>query len=217
MRLFIVRHGETEWNRDGRFQGQQDTALSETGLAQADKVAAYLAERMRGKFEAIAASPLSRAKITAEKIASACGCNRLDVIPGLTEINHGDWEGLLSSEVKKLWPRVLDLWHTSPHTVIMPGDGGESLRGVQIRACEAVDAMASAYDGDVCVTAHDAVIKVLLCHFLGAPLSSFWNFQIANCSLTIAELRKDTPPRVNLMGDAHFLGAGFETPEQKGL
>ena len=217
MRLFIVRHGETLWNKEGRFQGQQDTDLSEFGLAQADKIAAYLREQMDGKFEAVATSPLSRAKITAEKIADACRCKKFEILPGLTEINHGDWEGLLSSEVQKGWPRVLDLWHTSPHTVIMPGDGGEALRTVQVRSIEAIEALSKKYTGDVCIGAHDAVIKVLLCHFFGAPLSSFWSFQVANCSLTIAELRENKPPRVSLMGDAHFLGEGFDRPEQKGL
>lgn len=217
MRLFIVRHGETLWNKEGRFQGQQDTELSELGLAQAGKLAAYLGQQMAGKFEAVVTSPLSRAKITAEKIAGACRCEKVEVAHGLTEINHGDWEGLLSSEAQKGWPRVFDLWHTSPHTVIMPGDGGEALRTVQTRTVAAIEELAKKYAGDVCVAAHDAVIKVLLCHFLGAPLSSFWSFQIANCSLTIAEQRNGKAPRVSLMGGAHFLGEGFEQPEQKGL
>lgn len=217
MRLFIVRHGETLWNREGRFQGQQDTDLSDFGLAQADKLAAYLAGEMNGKFEAVVTSPLSRAKITAEKIAAACGCKKVETLPELTEINHGDWEGMLSSEVQEKWPRVFDLWHASPHTVIMPGVGGEALRGVQLRAIEAVKELEKSYTGDVCVAAHDAVIKVLLCHFFLAPLSSFWSFQIANCSLSVAELREDKPPRVSLMGDAHFLGDGFDLPEQSGL
>lgn len=217
MRLFIVRHGETLWNREGRFQGRQDTELSGFGLAQADKLAAYLGGRMAGKFEAVATSPLSRAKITAEKIAAVCRCEKFEILPGLTEISHGDWEGLLSSEVQKGWPRVLELWHTSPHTVIMPGDGGEALRTVQTRSVAAIGELAGKYAGDVCVAAHDAVIKVLLCHFLGAPLSSFWNFQVANCSLTIAERCGGKAPRVSLMGDAHFLGEGFDLPDQKGL
>ncbi|MDL2263106.1 histidine phosphatase family protein [Synergistaceae bacterium OttesenSCG-928-I11] len=214
MRLFIVRHGETDWNREGRFQGQQDTDLTEYGLSQADKVADFL----RGhKFDAVVSSPLKRARVTAEKIAAAAGCEAFETTEALTEINHGDWEGLLANEVRAKWPRIIDLWHTSPHTVIMPGDGGESLRSVQLRAVKAVDEISARYDGDVLVASHDAVIKVLLCHFLDAPLSSFWRFQIANCSLTVAELRVGQPARISLMGDAHFLGIGFDLPEQKGL
>jgi probable phosphoglycerate mutase len=102
----------------------------------------------------------------------------------------------------------------------MPGEGGESLRTVQLRAVAAADELSAKYSGDVCVTAHDAVIKVLICHFLNAPLSSFWSFQIANCGLTIIEVTKDKTPRMSVMGDAHFLSEGgknFSLPEQKGL
>lgn len=214
MRLFIVRHGETDWNVEGRFQGQRDTELSKTGLRQGDKVAHYLSSL---KFEAVVSSPLQRAKVTGEKIADATGCRKFDVVNGLTEINHGEWEGLLSSDVRRSWPRILDLWHSSPHTVIMPGADGESLRSVQIRSLKAVNEICGKYEKDVCVTAHDAVIKVLLCHFLNTPLSSFWNFQIANCSLTVVELLEGKMPRVSLMGDSHYLEMGFDLPEQKGL
>jgi len=214
MRLFMIRHGETQWNREGRFQGQQDTDLTDHGVAQAAMAANYLQGH---RFEAVVSSPLKRARITGEKIADACGVDRMEIADGLTEINHGDWEGLLATEVRARWPRIIDLWHTSPHTVIMPGDGGESLRSVQIRSLTVVDDLAGRYDGDVCLAAHDAVLKVLLCDFLGAPLSSFWNFQIANCSLSIVEFRDDHPPRVSLIGDAHYLNEGFDLPEQKGL
>jgi probable phosphoglycerate mutase len=215
--LFLVRHGETRWNRDGRFQGQRDTELSELGLAQGDRVAAFLAGH---DFDAVVSSPLKRARVTGEKIAASCGCRVFEIMDDLTEINHGDWEGLLSSEVRERWPRLIELWHESPHTVVMPGEGGESLRTVQIRAVKAVTDIAERHGGDVCVTAHDAVLKVLFCHFLGAPLSSFWSFQIANCSLTIAELPEGRPPRISLLGDSHYLadgGKNFDLPEQKGL
>ncbi len=102
----------------------------------------------------------------------------------------------------------------------MPGDGGESLRSVQLRSVREIEAIAARYDGadkNVLVASHDAVIKTLICHFLDAPLSGFWRYQIANCSLTVAELRKNQPARISLMGDAHYLGIGFDLPEQKGL
>lgn len=214
MRLFIVRHGETEWNRDGRFQGQRDTKLSDHGLAQADAVADFL----RGhRFDAVISSPLERARVTGERIAAACGCDKFETVDALTEIGHGDWEGVLASEVAERWPELLLQWHTSPHTVVMPGEGGESLRGVQIRAMTAIDDIARRYGGDVVIASHDAVIKVLLCEFFGAPLSSFWRFQVANCSVSIVELRDGHEARVTLMGASHFLGRGFDSPEQAGL
>jgi probable phosphoglycerate mutase len=215
MRFFIVRHGETDWNVEGRFQGQQDTELSERGLAQGDRVAAFLAPH---KFEAVVSSPLKRALVTGEKIAAACGVGTVEIFPEFSEIHHGEWEGLLSTEVASRWPDLLAAWHASPHTVVMPGEGGESLRDVQTRAVAAAEKIALKYSGDVCLTAHDAVIKVLLCHFLATPLSSFWHFQIANCGLTVVELKEGRSPRMSLMGDAHYLGDdSFTLPEQKGL
>lgn len=215
MRFFLIRHGETDWNREGRFQGQRDTALSEKGRAQARKAASALAAH---KFEGVVSSPLARALDTAREICAKGGQDlSVEIIEGLTEINHGDWEGLLASEVRERWNERLTLWHSAPETVTMPGPGGESLEDVRARSVAEVEKIAARYTGDVAAALHDAVIKVLLCHYLGAPLSSFWRFQIANCSLTIIEFSEGKPPRVSLMGDAHYLGEGFERAEQKAL
>ena len=214
MRFFIIRHGETAWNVDGRFQGQQDTALNEKGLAQA----AALGNRLAGhRFEAVLTSPLDRAKKTAELASAKCEFEEFAEVPALTEINHGDWEGRLSTEVEDEWPELLRRWHAAPETVKMPGDGGESLDDIARRAVPVVEAAAQKYKGDVLLASHDAVIKVLLCHWLDAPLSSFFRFQVPNCSITIVEMKEGCAPRVSLMGDAAHVGGNFESPEQKGL
>ena len=172
MRFFVIRHGETAWNVAGRFQGQQDTELNEKGLAQAD----LLGERLAGhRFEAVLTSPLSRAKVTAERAASRC--------------EYGE----------------------------LPGPGGENLEDILRRAVPAVEAAAKRYEGDVLLASHDAVIKVLLCYWLGAPLASFFRFQVPNCSITVIEVKEGSAPRMLLMGDAAHLGDSFERPEQKGL
>lgn len=215
MRLFLIRHGETDWNREGRFQGQRDTSLSEKGRAQALKAALGLASH---DFQGIVSSPLSRALDTALEISRAGGRSiKVEVMGELTEINHGNWEGLLASEVRERWGDLLAQWQTAPDTVRMPGDGGESLKDVCGRAVAGAEKIAAKYSGDVIAASHDAVIKVLLCRYLDAPLSSFWRFQIANCSLTIVEFSEGKTPRVSLMGDAHYLGEGFEKAEQKAL
>lgn len=219
MRLFLIRHGETDWNREGRFQGQRDTKLSVKGRGQAELAASYLAPH---KFDGIISSPLSRALETALMIGSRCRADGMDreiveIIDEFTEINHGDWEGLLASEVKERWGDLLEHWHSAPETVTMPGAGGESLEAVRTRTLAGIERVAGKYTGDVAIASHDAVIKVLLCHFLGAPLANFWRFRIANCSLSIVEMNEGKPPRVSLLGDAHYLGGGFERAEQKAL
>lgn len=214
MRFFVIRHGETAWNVEGRFQGQRDTELNEKGLEQAAKLGGRLAGH---RFEAVLTSPLARARKTAEIASSKCETGEFNEIPAFTEINHGDWEGMLSTEVAEKWPEILRRWHTAPETVKMPGEGGESLEDIARRAVPAIEAAAKKYRGDVLLASHDAVIKVLLCHWLGAPLSSFFRFQIPNCSITIVEMKDGCAPRMSLMGYAEHLGGSFESPEQKGL
>ncbi len=214
MRFFVIRHGETAWNVAGRFQGQQDTDLNERGRAQADMLGGRLAGH---KFAAVLTSPLARARETAERAAARCEYGEFLTAAALTEINHGDWEGRLADEIAAKWPAELHKWHTAPETVTMPGAGGENLDDILRRAAPAVEAAAKKYQGDVLLASHDAVIKVLLCYWLGAPLSSFFRFQVPNCSITVVEVREGFAPRMLLMGDAAHLGDPFERPEQKGL
>jgi len=214
LRVFVVRHGETAWNAEGRFQGQMDTKLNARGIKQAE----LLAERLKNhKFEAVLTSPLSRARVTAEMIAEKTGIPEVTIIEELTEINHGDWEGCLADEISRKWPEILKKWHAEPEIVKMPGIKGESLEDISRRCVPAVERTLSKYKGDVLLASHDAVIKVLLCSWLAAPLSSFWRFQIPNCSITVVELLPDKTPRLLLMGDASHIGDAFDRPEQKGL
>ena len=162
-------------------------------------------------------SPLTRARETAERAAARCEYGEFLTAAALTEINHGDWEGRLADEIAAKWPAELHKWHTAPETVTMPGAGGENLDDILRRAAPAVEAAAKKYQGDVLLASHDAVIKVLLCYWLGAPLSSFFRFQVPNCSITVVEVREGFAPRMLLMGDAAHLGDPFERPEQKGL
>ena len=214
MRVFVVRHGETDWNVEGRFQGQMDTKLNARGVKQAE----LLAERLKNhKFDAVLTSPLSRARVTAEMIAAKAGIPEVTIIKELTEINHGDWEGCLADEISSKWPEILKKWHTNPEMVKMPGVTGESLEDIGKRCVLASERALFQYEGDVLLASHDAVIKVLLCRWLDAPLSSFWRFQIPNCSITVVEFLSDRTPRLLLMGDASHLGDAFDRPEQKGL
>ena len=214
MRFFVVRHGETAWNVEGRFQGQMDIPLNNKGIVQAER----LAQRFIGhKFSAIISSPLSRAHVTAAKIAEVAVYDEFITDALLTEINHGDWEGCLADEIKKSWPDDFKTWHDTPEKVTMPGAYGESLQDVYRRSTDFAEKVAAKYTGDVLIASHDAVIKTLLCYWLDAPVSSFWRFQIANCSITAVEILKGKSPRLSLLGDASHLYQNFDRPEHKGL
>ena len=110
MRFYLIRHGETDWNRLGRFQGQSDTALNERGLAQAEDTAA--AAREWG-LTAIYASPLGRTMQVAEAVARQTG---LPVVArdGLKEMALGELEGIEGETMRAGWPEVYDTWRDYP-------------------------------------------------------------------------------------------------------
>ena len=211
MRLFLVRHGETAWNREERFQGQRDIPLNETGLRQA----ALTAERFRGfPLEAVFASPLSRAHVTGQRIFDAAQCGTFVVEPGFAEIGHGLWEGMTLREVGRDHAPLLERWNVSPERVTMPG--GESLAEVQRRALLALEHTALRHGGDTLLATHGAVLKTLICHFLGMPLSCFWRLKVPNCSVSCVEFA-DGLPQVALLSDVSHLGEGFGAVVPRGL
>jgi probable phosphoglycerate mutase len=186
MRILLARHGETPWNAEGRYQGQIDIALSPVGEGQARALGARLADV---RIDRAVASPLSRAKATAEFALGEPRRGLLATDPGLMEIGHGDWEGLLAAEIRERDPERLRAWRETPQTVLMPGPGGESLQHVLDRAWPALErAMSGLGDDDtLLLVAHDAVNRVLLCRILGIPLSRLWSFRQAPATLNLLE------------------------------
>ena len=183
MRILLARHGETPWNAEGRYQGQEDIPLSPVGLAQAQA----LGERLREvPITRAVASPLQRARHTAEL---ALGQRELPLTldPGLMEIAHGTWEGLLASEIGERDGELLRAWRDSPHEVLMPE--GESLQHVFDRAWPALARASEGLGADdiLLVVAHDAVNRVLLCRILGIPLARLWGFRQAPTTLNLLE------------------------------
>lgn len=184
MKILLARHGETPWNAEGRYQGQEDIALSPVGEAQARA----LGDRLREvRIDRAVASPLSRARRTAELALGDERAAMLTTDPGLMEIAHGTWEGLLAGEIRDRDPDLLRAWRDAPHEVLMPQ--GESLQHVFDRAWPA---LARACDGlgaddTLLVVAHDAVNRVLLCHVLGIPLARLWTFRQAPTTLNLLE------------------------------
>ncbi len=183
MRLLLARHGETPWNAEGRYQGQEDIALSPVGEGQARALGLRLRDL---PITRAVASPLTRARHTAE-LALGQRDLPLTLDPGLMEIAHGTWEGLLASEIRERDPELLRAWRDTPHEVLMPE--GESLQHVLdrawpalVRACEGLGA-----DDTLLVVAHDAVNRVLLCRILGIPLARLWGFRQAPTTLNLLE------------------------------
>jgi probable phosphoglycerate mutase len=186
MRVLLARHGETPWNAEGRYQGQRDIALSPVGEEQARKLGARLRDIV---ITRAVASPLSRAAYTARLALGEDRAGMLQADPGLQEIAHGDWEGLLASEIAARDPALLRAWRETPETVLMPGEGGESLQQVLDRAWPALERACAGLGADdlLLVVAHDAVNRVLLCRILGLPLGRLWTFRQAPTTLNLLE------------------------------
>lgn len=186
MRVLLARHGETPWNAEGRYQGQIDIPLSPVG----EKQAALLSERLAEvRITRAVASPLSRARRTAEIALGPARAGQLLLEPELMEIAHGTWEGKLASEIRAEDGERLAAWREAPETVLMPGPGGESLPRVLerawrgfARACEGLGE-----EDTLLVVAHDAVNRVLLCRLLGIPLRRVWGFRQAPTTLNLLE------------------------------
>ena len=184
MRILLARHGETPWNAEGRYQGQEDIPLSPVGEAQARALGQRLQDT---RIDRAVASPLSRAKRTAELALGEARAGALQVDAGFLEIAHGEWEGLLASDIAARDGQRLQAWREQPDTVQMPG--GESLQQVLDRAWAALQRACNGLDDDatVLLVAHDAVNRVLLCRILGMPLRRLWGFRQAPTTLNLLE------------------------------
>ena len=211
-RIILVRHGETTWNVEGRYQGQEDTPLSERGMAQAARLAEGLADVT---IDRAISSHLKRSFITAETV---CGRHGIAVSADarLSEINHGSWEGQLATEIQAAYPEDFARWHSQPHLVQMP-DGGENLEDVRRRVRDAFDDYARDYDGEtLLVAAHDAVNKAIICDIMGLDMSHFWQIKQDNTCINVLEYNEGTWRIVLLNSTAH-MGYLFSGIEQAGL
>jgi len=131
--LFLIRHGETDWNIEGRYQGQADPPLNSSGLLQAQKLSQDLKDSM---LDVLYTSPLQRTRQTADILADVLDIPVIDE-PRLMEIHQGDWQTRLRSEIESLYPELFSDWETNPWQVTPPG--GENLSQVRTRVYAAVD------------------------------------------------------------------------------
>ncbi|MBD2690981.1 histidine phosphatase family protein [Anabaena catenula] len=185
-RLLLVRHGETEWNRQGQFQGQIDVPLNDNGRQQAAKAGEFLKDV---KIDFAFSSTMARPKETAEIILKQHPGVKLELLEGLREISHGLWEGKFEKEIEQEFPGELERWRTLPAEVQMPE--GENLQQVRERSVAAWRLILAAAEVNQLkiglVVAHDATNKTLLCHILGLSPENFWNFRQGNGAVSVID------------------------------
>ncbi len=208
-RVILVRHGETDWNLQGRFQGQIDIPLNKNGHQQAKAAGSFLSQI---KIDRAFSSSMNRPRQTAEAIMQFHSNHAIESKEGLIEIGHGLWEGKLESEIKKEWPELLEAWQHSPEAVQMPQ--GETIQDVWSRSVECWRCICKNLNPHetALVVAHDAVNKTILCNLLGLTPSDIWMIKQGNGGVTVIDISKDEhqPDVVTCLNLTSHLGGVFD-------
>lgn len=186
LHLLLLRHAETDWNRERRYQGWTDTDLSAVGRAQAEAAARALAGR---PLAAVYSSPLKRARETASAIAAPHGLSVVEH-SAFMEMRFGGWEGLTAPEIAERFPDEHAAWHETPHLVARAG--GETLDEVRTRVLQGLDELKQAHDGQtVCLVAHGISARMLILEALGLGPERLWSLQVSSTGISELEFRSD--------------------------
>jgi len=201
MRLLLIRHGETDWNSQRRIQGNTDTPLNACGLTQATQIAARLAAEE--KFNALYASPLSRARVTAEIIGQKCGLAPI-LDDRLKEKGLGDLEGLTAEEFQQRDPNLYRDWISSAEHIPLPGE--ESLLDLRGRINAFVDDLRAQHPNGarVGIVSHGATIGMFVNTLIGLEINRRSPFWFDNASITVVDL-SGARPRIRLLNDTCHL------------
>ncbi|MGZ3597872.1 MAG: histidine phosphatase family protein [Syntrophales bacterium] len=197
MKLILVRHGETQSNRENRVQGTTDMELSDYGRMQAHK----LAESLKGEpIERIVSSPLRRAYETAKAI-SRFNDAMIESNRDLQEMNHGDFENLTIQELKEKHISVLRQWENDPASVVMPN--GESLHDLQRRAWSVIEGIAETARNSIVVT-HNMTIRTILCKIQDLDMLHIRGMHVDLASKTFVEFKLGKGAIVILNDTSHL-------------
>ncbi|MFH1591216.1 MAG: histidine phosphatase family protein [archaeon] len=190
MKLIYVRHGKTEFNKEGRFQGQIDTELSAEGLAQAEKISSRLRDE---KIDIIYSSDLHRAQQTTELIARHHSNVKIITTRDLTERDYGSLEGKKKTEVPK-----------DAHLTV---DDGESLDALFSRAEQLLEKTYNAHPSEtVLFSSHGRLGRALVCVITGKKPENIYDENLKNGSISIFEIKKEKDHRIHVFNcDKHLL------------
>jgi len=184
VKVILIRHGETDWNREQIFRGRIDVALNEVGLAQAGAVKESLKDV---KIDRIYSSPLSRAFETASVLGENRGL-KVEIEKGFIDIDFGRWQGLSHEKVKEEHKGLYETWLAEPHNVVFPE--GESLEDVSKRSMGTLEKVIENHPGEtLAIVSHRVLNKVLLCAILGLKLSRFWYIKQDTCAINRFEYK----------------------------
>jgi len=202
-RLILVRHGETEWNKSFRYQGHSDIHLNDNGIEQVVRVRDRLAGE---RIDVIYSSDLSRARETAEIIASMHDGVEICQSPLLREMNFGQAEGMTFDEIKERYPGIagdLQAWRTRSPEVHLPD--GESIAQVAARVARFAGKLKEHEPEEtVLVVAHGGSLQVLICMLLGIGLEHWFQVRLSSASVTIMDISPDGAAFIVLNDTCHL-------------
>lgn len=207
--ILALRHGETDWNLAGRYQGQTDIGLNEQGRAQAEQAARALADE---PLDAIYASDLARAADTAEILARPHGLP-VQRLPGLREQHFGRFQGLSAAEIAQRWPEDAARWERRE-----PGfgpEGGESRQAFHARCLAALAELAERHRGQrVAVVCHGGVLDSLYRAASGLPLDAPRRWPLDNAAVSRLLHGPQGLQLLEWGGTAHLDGARDDLPDR---
>jgi broad specificity phosphatase PhoE len=201
VRVFLVRHGQTVTNKEGRFCGHSETQLTTLGEEQAKALGRRLAKE---KLDAVYTSDFQRAILTA---AYAVGERRITarVDPDLRELNYGAWELQRESEMRKAYPAEHKLMRDEDPAWRPPG--GENVAEVRQRTRAAFDRIVASHQGQrVLVVSHGTALNCLFSSLLEMPESHVFRIEVANCGLSSVEVRNGHVYVHSLNDTSHLAG-----------
>ncbi len=194
--LYLVRHGETDWNAERRVQGQKESKLSERGVAQAMERSKRIVEL---DFDAVYCSSSQRTRQTVHGLLEG-QVDSVHYQDNLREMLMGVWEGELRDDIDKTHPEQQKNFFENPELFEL--EGSETFAELQQRGVSALTDIVASHAGQrVLVVSHGAIIKATVLHYLGWPLKQMWvEPLIDNCSFSVLDY-SDSGTRVSMVGD----------------
>ena len=201
MRFIFVRHGETEWNVTGRYQGQTDVPLSEKGRAQAEALGKRFADI---HVDEVYSSPLKRAYDTARAIAEPKGLP-IHKVDGIKELNFGEWDGLTKEQLTEQFGEAFVKYRIEPFHYPMAGEG--TLNRAKLLVGAALKDIKEEFrhtDKTIVVVAHGGILKLAIFYLLDISSRLYRCIELDNTSLTIIDVEEDRCI-LRVLNDAHHL------------
>lgn len=202
-KIYLVRHGETEWNKEQRSQGcSNDIPLSIEGIIQARALGLRLKNE---QFDFIYSSILQRANQTAEEIALYHGI-KVNKLQDFMEINFGIWEGMRVPEIKKSYGDIFECWRKTPENAIVPG--AERLQDVKIRCMDKLyELLYQNPKSNILIVSHGISIKVMIASILGISLNEIHRIRQDNTALNIFDYNEGIMDIITINDIGHLKGS----------